>query len=133
MLSEKILSNDPTWDVHAQEEEFRSKLDADIRDLERDIATAERALALRASPGWEPFLKAVRALLDSRMEEMILAKGDREAAVLQGRVRELRTILSLMQRTESNLSILRERLQVRVKTREERVLGQKVKPLGATS
>lgn len=133
MIREKLFSDDPTWDVNAQEAEFRAKLEADIRDIERDIALADKALALRASPGWEPFLKTVRALLDSRTEELILAKNPHDATLLQGRVRELRAVLSLMQRTESSVSVLRDRLQVRVKERDERFVGQKVKPLGATS
>jgi hypothetical protein len=133
VIREKLFSDDPTWDVNAQEAEFRAKLEADIRDIERDIALADKALALRASPGWEPFLKTVRALLDSRTEELILAKNPHDATLLQGRVRELRAVLSLMQRTESSVSVLRDRLQVRVKERDERFVGQKVKPLGATS
>jgi hypothetical protein len=133
VIAEKILSADPFWDIRSQEGDFRQALELDIRDLEKGILTAEKALALRASPGWEPFLQTVRALLESRTAELVAAKTAHEATLLQGRVRELRAVLALMQQTEHSMQVLRDRLAVRIKERDARFAGQKVKPLGATS
>lgn len=134
MIGDKIKTDDPFWNIRSQESEFRGALDADIRDLEGAIGLAEKALALRASPGWEPFLQMMKAQLQARTDELVLSKSQHEASLLQGRVRELRAILALMQTAERNVQILRERLQVKLKERKERFLANdKVKPVGATS
>lgn len=133
MIEEKLISDDPTWDVRAHEDEVRLKLDADIRDLEGNIALAEKALALRASPGWEPFLQQVRANLAVRTDELILCKTPHETALLQGRVRELRAVLGLMQQAEGSVAVLQARLQERKTMRSERFVGDKMKPQGVTS
>lgn len=134
MIRDKVVVEDPFWDIRAQENALRADLEADIRDLQGAIGLAEKALALRASPGWEPFLTMMRQQLHNRTEELIGAATEREAFLLQGRVRELRSVLSLMGTAEQNVQVLRERLQAKVKERQERFLANnKVKPVGATS
>lgn len=130
MIHEKLTNDDVFWNVRGQEQDYRRRLEADIRDLQGAIGLAEKALALRASPGWEPFLETVRAQLRIRTEELVLAKEDRETTLLQGRVRELRSVLALMDQAEAGLRTLEQRLRDRLQERENRIENDKVKPQG---
>jgi hypothetical protein len=75
----------------------------------------------------------VRAAERTRMEDLVLAKTPHEATLLQGRVREVRAILSLMSDAERNVAALQDRLRHRLKERNDRFAGDKVKTVGATS
>ena len=129
----KMTMDDPFWDVRAQEEDARQKIDMDIHDLEGQIGLAEKCLVLKAAPGWVEFVRLVEAQALRRREEMVLCLTDREAAVLQGRCREITSILGLMNRAEESVATLTERLQTRQAEREKRFSGGIVKPIGAIS
>lgn len=128
---EKMRPSDDLYDVKAKELRERRAFDDDIRDLEGNIALASRALALRASPGWEPFLQTVEAQLVRRREELILASDERASCLLQGRCRELTTVLGLMKQAEGSVATLNERLQYRLAERDRRFRDGKVIPEGA--
>ena len=128
-----IISEDPFWNVKAQENAARAEMDADIRDLEGAISLASKALALRSSPGWDQFLKVMQAQLTRRREELVLASDERAACILQGRCRELTAVLGLMKQAEDSVKTLNERLQGRLAERKDRFSGGKVKPVGAVT
>ncbi len=128
---EKMRQSDDLYNVKERERKERQQYDDDIRDLEGQIGLASKALALRASPGWEPFLMTVTALLDIRRESLILASDERSACLLQGRCRELTTVLGLMKLAEDSVRTLNERLQYRLAERDRRFRDGKVIPVGA--
>ena len=128
---EKMKPSDDFYDVKAKEKKELRDFDDDIRDLEGNIALASQALALRASPGWEPFLKTVEAQLARRREELILAPDERTSCLLQGRCRELTTVLGLMKQAEDSVATLNERLQYRLAERDRRFRDGKMIPVGA--
>lgn len=131
MTGNKFISDDPFWDIKNQEKIARADFDNDIRDLEGAIGIAEKAIALQRSPGWPEFVKALEVQLENRKDELMLADTPIAATLLQGRCREIRSILGLMRKAELSIEQLNERLAYRVEERDKRFSGGVVKPVGA--
>lgn len=133
MISGKLISDDPFWDVKAQEHELRFQLDLRIRRLQGDIGIAEKAMALRNAPGFQDYLKLLQARLALASDELIAEDDERRAAILQGQVRGMRAVFGLLRETEQGVALRRQELQDLIQERERRFIGEKVRPIGATS
>lgn len=133
-LEAKLKPGDQFWDEKATERKFVEGLETEIRRLEGAIALADRMLVLTASPGWEPFVQALRDCQGYRRVELELCKGsDSEVRILQGRVREITAMLTLMTQTKQHSEVLSEKLkQLRVQKAAVVRPDGKVQPQGAT-
>ena len=132
MIEEKLQHVDDTWDVKAQERMAVSKIDAEINNLRGAVGLAEKILALKGNAGWLEFVKAIEDCRAYRRQELELSAGTNdELRIMQGRCRELGSIVSLMTHTEDSTKLLASRLDGLV---EERALfvkdDGKVKPKG---
>jgi len=127
---EKMKPSDDFWNQKEQERQIVKRLDSEIGNLQGAITLAERMIVLKASPGWESFVKAVEGCRAYRRVELELSVGTTaDLRILQGRCRELGAILSLMNQTEKNTGVLASRLENLEAEKAEYVLKDgKVKP-----
>ena len=134
-LHDKLHSIDEIWDSKYQEREIIADIDARIRNAQSAIAVAQKIVALKFSPGWSSFEKAVEGLRESRRNELEMSMGrDSEMRIVQGRCLELGSVLALMRDTERNLQGLASNLEVLKKARSRHVTEDgKVKPQGMHS
>jgi hypothetical protein len=111
-LQDKLHPVDEFWDERAQERAVTTRLDAEINNLKGAIGLAEKILTLRGNSGWAEFVKAIEDCRVYRRQELELSQGsDADLRILQGRCRELGSIVSLMTQTESNTQALAGRLE----------------------
>lgn len=134
-LRDKLHPVDDFWDEKARERAAVRDLDDRIAANQRAIAMVEKMQALTASPGWVPFVKAVQDLRESRRTELELCElPNDQMRIMQGRVRELGSILALMRDGQRNLEGLAAVRKILEDERAERVLDSgQVKPQGVHS
>ncbi len=133
-LESKLSPVDDFWDQKGAEKKIVDDLNTEIRQLEGTIVLGRKMMALQSAPGWEPFVKALVDFRIYRRQELELCDGsDSDVRVLQGRVREITAVLSLMRHAERNIDRLEERLSQLQGHKESRVRPDgKVQPAGAT-
>jgi hypothetical protein len=93
-------------DVREIEQRVRRKHAEEVANLKQTIALVDGILQLETSSGFKQFTQTLRDMLDARTTDLLSAREDREAAVLQGRCQELRVILFLMVNAHSRRQAL---------------------------
>lgn len=132
-IQAKLLPTDDFWNAPAHEKAIKHQIDVDSLNLRSAMALAEKMMALKASPGWEPFVKTIEDCRSYRQQELVMATTDTEMRILQGRCKELSAIISLMKHTEQNMKVLADRLEGIQEQREALIRPDgKVKPRGPT-
>jgi hypothetical protein len=99
-------------DVRAHEHAARQRHRDQVLNLKTAIAIADGVLALENQPGYQSLRKALDDMLEHRVNSLLTAKTDREAAQLQGACVELRSILSLVRHTKENRDRLAKELEI---------------------
>jgi hypothetical protein len=135
VIQEKLTPQNDFWDEKAQERRLRERLDEEIRKLDGTLGLAKKTLALQNAPGWQEFLKAVEDCRAHRRVELELCSGSNdEVRILQGRVRELGALLSMMKNLTSTSEHLEGRLRELQGERQARVRPDgRVIPQGAVT
>lgn len=103
-------------DVREQERRIREEHANYLANMRAAIGLCDGILALENSAGFRQFQATLEDMLRHRTTELLSAREDRPAAVMQGRCQELRAILSLVTSTRSN----REALATALKEAEDR-------------
>ena len=134
-LHDKLNPSDSFWDAKAQERAVVQRIDAEINNLHGAVALAEKILVLKGNAGWQDFVKAIEDCRAYRRQELELSQGsDADLRILQGRCRELGSIMSLLTQTEINAQTLVSRLKGLQIERETFVKTDgKVQPKGVHS
>ena len=132
---EKLQPSDDFWDEKAQERAVIHGLDMQINNLKGAVGLATKILALKGNAGWLEFVKAIEDCRAYRRQELELSnEADSDLRILQGRCRELGSIVALMTQTETNTEVLAGRLKGLVAERALYVKEDgKVKPKGVHS
>lgn len=100
----------PFEDVREVERRTRRERDDLIRDLKAAIALCDGILMLQNSQGFRHLTTTLEDMLKHRTAELLSAREDRTATVLQGRCLELRAILSVTTATAANREALAQQL-----------------------
>jgi hypothetical protein len=103
-------------DVREQERRARQDHADFVTKMRQAIAMCDGIIQLETSGGFKHVQSTLADMLQHRTTELLSAREDRSAAVLQGRCQELKAILSLMANTRGN----REALANALKAGEDR-------------
>lgn len=110
---EKMRPMDDMWHAKEQERQAVVSLNTQIESNVRGQALAEKVFTLKASPGWEPYVKELEKMRAQLRVELELCNGtDTDFRILQGRCRALGGILALMRDCENTLKGLAEQLHL---------------------
>lgn len=106
-----IPSNDPFWDVLKQEQAQERSLRVAIDKIEREVALAQRILALRSAPGFKEFQNAIDSMRAAQLKRLTEDKlSDTELRELRGRVQAYGEFLKLLSNAERSIEQLDGRL-----------------------
>ncbi len=95
--------------------------------LKAALAAADGVASMQSSSSFQTYQDALRVMLQQRTSALLSAREDREAAVLQGRCIELRTIIDLVSQSQANrplLAIDLSRAEDRVRELERKINNQ---------
>ncbi len=110
-------ADSPFPNVIDAERDQIERLDQHYRLLRQALAMADGLLGMSRTEHYKQFLAAVQDIQKVRLAQLLVAKTDREAAVLSGRCQELETIMTMMTQTENN----RARLAAELRRAEDRL------------
>ena len=98
-------------DVREQERQARDAHAALITNIRVAISIADGLLQITTSGGYKHLQTAFEDMLKHRTTELLSARDDRSATLLQGRCQELKAILSLVTATKENRQVLARTLE----------------------
>jgi hypothetical protein len=98
-----LNSQDPLWDIRAQEKAHEEALRRQIDQLERAVALGKRALAIRNAPGYQDFVKAIHGIREGLVAQLASTNavmGDSELRELRGRCHALADVLAILGKSD---------------------------------
>lgn len=93
-------------DVRDQERRARQEQADFVANMRQAIALCDGVIQLEASGGFKLFQQTLADMLEHRTKELLSAREDRAAAVMQGRCQELRAVLAVTREARGNREAL---------------------------
>jgi hypothetical protein len=110
MRGEDLMGDDAFWNVAERERKETDKLQRECMQLQAEIEVNQRVDSLRHAPGYEEFVKALKALHALAREKLLgddrlTNDGLREQ---RGRVRGLESVLALLTSAKVNETLAKQ-------------------------